>query len=165
MKDSDAFVILLAVWALHHTIEPARAAARRVKQVQDASKQFGARVYDVLHNDAGHKQDLPGKQLTRQAVLQIATDTGFPNPKLASAIAFAESGGVPGAIVRSSREYSIGLWQINARAHRQYDTRMLKDPYLNARAAFEISKGGTDWTPWTTYKNGKYRQFQTGIFS
>jgi Lysozyme like domain len=133
-------------------------------EVAPALQRGGARVYDWLHNDEGHKQDLPGHQLTRQAVLEIATRTGFPNPKLASAIAFAESGGVPGAFVRSSREYSVGLWQINTMAH-PYSVADMKDPLKNAQAAFMISRGGTDWTPWTMYRNGKYRLFLTGVFA
>lgn len=133
-------------------------------QIAPALEQGGARVYDWLHDDARHKQDLPGRQLTRQAVLAIATRAGFPDPKLASAIAFAESGGVPGAVTRSSRENSIGLWQINTRVH-AYSELGLKDPNVNAAAAFQISKGGTDWTPWSVYKNGSYKTFQTGIFA
>lgn len=129
-----------------------------------AFENAGARVYDALHNDEDHMQDLPGKGLTRQAVLAIAKNAHFPDPKLAAAIALAESGGVPGALVRSSREYSVGLWQINTMVH-PYSVDDMKDPIKNAAAAFKISKGGRDWTPWGAYKNGHYKQFQTGILA
>lgn len=132
--------------------------------VVPALQNQGARLYDVLHDDAGHKQDLPGKGLTRQAVLAIATRAGFPDPKLASAIAFAESGGFPGAKKQSSRELSIGLWQINTKVH-PYSVADMKDPHKNAAAAFQISRGGTNWRPWSAYTNGRYRQFQTGVFA
>jgi hypothetical protein len=132
--------------------------------VVPAMQQGGATLYDWLHDDAGHKQHLPGKQLTRAAVLQIATQAGFPDPKLASAIAFAESGGVPGALAVSSREFSVGLWQINTKAH-PYSVDDLKHPLFNARAAYQISKGGTDWRPWSAYTSGGYRKFQTGLFA
>ena len=126
----------------------------------------GARLYDrVLRNDPGHEQDLPGKQMTKQGVLALATATGFKNPKLASAIAFAESGGVPGAVLQTPNEYSVGLWQINLMAHPLYSIDDMKDPVRNAIAAFRISKGGTNWTPWTTYTSGKYRQFLTGVLA
>lgn len=133
-------------------------------EVVPALQQGGANVYEWLHDDAAHKQDLPGKQLTKQAVLAIATQAGFPNPKLAAAIAFAESGGVPGAILRSSREYSVGLWQINLAVH-LFDLDDMKDPIKNAAAAYKISKGGTDWRPWTTYTSGKYKAFQNGVLA
>lgn len=105
-----------------------------------------------------------GAHLTRQALLQLATDTGFPNPKLAAAVALAESGGVTGAINRSAREYSVGLWQINTMAH-PYTADAMKNPQYNAMAAFTISRGGTDWRPWIAYTNGSYRKYLTGVLA
>jgi hypothetical protein len=32
-------------------------------------------------------------------------------------------------------------------------------PRRAARAAYRISAGGSDWTPWTTYNNGAYRAY------
>lgn len=133
-------------------------------QIVPALENAGARVYDYLHNDAGHVKDLPGHQLTRAAVLQIATRAGFPDPKLAAAIALAESGGVPGAMLSSSREISVGLWQINTKVH-PYTVDDMKDPIKNAAAAFKISKAGTDWRPWSAYTNGRYKTFQTGVLA
>jgi hypothetical protein len=124
----------------------------------------GARLYDLLHNDENHMQDLPGKPLTRSALLALAKAAGFPDPKLAAAIALAESGGATGAIVRSSKEYSVGLWQINTRVH-PYTVDDMKDPQKNAAAAFKISHGGTNWKPWSAYNNGRYKIFQTGILA
>jgi Lysozyme like domain len=102
--------------------------------------------------------------LTREAVLQIATRAGFPDPKLASAIAFAESAGMPEAVLRTLREFSVGLWQINTLVH-PYSVQDMRDPIKNAAAAFAISKSGTTWSPWSTYTSGKYRQFLTGVFA
>lgn len=133
-------------------------------EVAPALQRGGASVYDWIHDDAGHKRDLPGHQLTRAAVLKIATAAGFPNPKLASAIAFAESGGVPGAITNTPRELSIGLWQINTRVH-PYSVEDMKDPIKNAAAAFAISRAGTNWQPWSAYTSGAYRKFLTGAFA
>jgi hypothetical protein len=133
-------------------------------QVVPALERSGARLYDALHDDADHARDLPGKQLTRRAVLEIATRAGFPDPKLAAAIALAESGGVPNALVRSSREISVGLWQINTMVH-PYTVDAMRDPRQNAAAAYAISRGGTDWRPWSTYTAGTYRVFQTGVLA
>lgn len=35
----------------------------------------------------------------------------------------------------------------------------LADPVYNAQAAFAISKGGTDWTPWSVFNHETYKQF------
>ncbi|WP_121192616.1 transglycosylase SLT domain-containing protein [Motilibacter peucedani] len=36
------------------------------------------------------------------------------------------------------------------------DSRLLFDPDFNARSAYAISKGGTNWKPWSTYTSGAY---------
>lgn len=153
--DERTLLIVAGLWVL----------SRYSFEVVPKLEQAGSRLYDTLHDDAGHKNDLPGHQLPRDVLLQIATMAGFPNPKLAAAIALAESGGVTNAIVRSSREFSVGLWQINTLAHAQYSPKAMADPMMNAAAAFQISNGGTNWKPWTTYTSGKYKQFQTGILA
>lgn len=132
--------------------------------IAPALQQQGVRIYEFTHDDEGHVRDLPGNQMTRQALLTLATKAGFPDPKLATAIALAESGGVPGAILRSAREISVGLWQINTKVH-PYTVDEMKDPLKNAAAALAISKHGTDWKPWATFTSGKYRKFQTGILA
>ena len=35
----------------------------------------------------------------------------------------------------------------------------LRDPKLNAHAAFVISEGGTVWDKWSVYKSGAYKKF------
>ncbi len=71
-----------------------------------------------------------------------------------TAIALAESGGRNTAHATVGED-SRGLWQINARAHpdlaAQYD---LYDPVQNARAAYQVSHGGADISPWTTTHGG-----------
>jgi cell wall-associated NlpC family hydrolase len=66
-----------------------------------------------------------------------------------TAVALAESGGNAGAH-NPHGENSQGLWQINAAAHPNYANQNLYDPLTNARAAFEVSHGGQDVSPWTT---------------
>ena len=156
MKREDEHALLLfgALWLI----------SKYSWEVVPALQRGGATLYDYLHDDAGHKQDLPINPLSKQAVLAIATRAKFPNPKLATAIAFAESGGVPNALAATSREYSVGLWQINLRKH-SYSRADMSDPNKNAAAAFKISKGGTDWTPWTTFVNGKSRGYLNGVLA
>lgn len=133
--------------------------------IAPALQQQGAKLYDWVHNDAGHRRDLPMNPISKVAILQLAKDAGFPNPKLAAAIAMAESGGVPNALASTSREYSVGLWQINRKAHPEFTQEELSDPEKNAAVAFVISKGGTDWSPWTTYTSGAYKMFLTGVLA
>jgi Lysozyme like domain len=81
---------------------------------------------------------------------------------IASSIAMAESGGDTNIINPGTAlvpEYSVGLWQINLRAHPQYTVASMQNPTQNAAAMFSISGGGKNWNPWSTYTNGSYMQF------
>lgn len=154
-EDEQVLVVLLGIWVI----------SRYTWSVRPAMERAGVNLYEWIHNDQGHMKDLPINPLSKTVVLEIAKRAKFPNPKLAAAIAYAESGGVPNALASTSREYSVGLWQINTRAHPSYTREELSDPIKNAAAAFKISKGGTDWRPWSTFVNGKYKQFLTGVLA
>ena len=70
-----------------------------------------------------------------------------------TAIALAESDG--NASAHNPRgEDSRGLWQINVAAHPDLGRRNLYDPLENAKAAFQVSGGGRDVSPWTTTHGG-----------
>lgn len=153
-EDERALCILVGLYVL----------SKYSWEIAPALQNFGASVYDALHDDGGHKNDLPGKQLTRQAVLALATQAGFPDPKMAAAIAYAESAGIVNALARTAREYSVGLWQVNTKVH-PYTPAQMADPRQNAAAAFKISKGGRDWTPWATFTNGKYLEQRRGVLA
>lgn len=94
-----------------------------------------------------------GEKLTAEKIAAHAFAAGFRGEALvnAVAIALAESGGWTGAH-NPKGEDSRGLWQINVapnvRANKWGD---LSDPAVNARAAFEVSGGGKNFNPWTTY--------------
>lgn len=93
----------------------------------------------------------------------------------AAAIAQAESGGCQYAkhgptddrpvkqcrYTFSTRESSYGLWQVNRFAHPQYSAASLYTELGNAKAAVEISNGGSNFKPWSTFTNGAYKQFLT----
>lgn len=78
------------------------------------------------------------------------------NASIAAAVAMAESGGDPKASNRNT-DGSIdrGLWQINS-VHGALSTF---DVAGNTRAMDRISRNGTTWTPWVTFKTGAYRKF------
>jgi hypothetical protein len=97
---------------------------------------------------------------------ELAAAMGFADPRVAAAVAWAESGGdacaqgdPPGPYLcdrPNGISTSFGLWQIHVPDHREYDPASLLDPAYNARAALAISKGGTDWHLWSTYVHGDY---------
>ena len=111
--------------------------------------------------------------LSLQALRVLAASAGFPDPALAAAVAMAESGG--DTCARGDPKTptdcedlggpstSFGLWQIHVPAHPEVDASRLFDPAYNASAALAISRGGTDWTPWTAYNTGKYAQYYAGV--
>ncbi|WP_041437940.1 hypothetical protein [Thermodesulfobium narugense] len=65
-------------------------------------------------------------------------------------------------------EYSVGLFQINLLAHGKTLCKVfgicnwndqvswLLDPYNNAKFAIYISGNGQNFSPWSTYRDGKY---------
>lgn len=102
------------------------------------------------------------KALTLEALREIAASVGFPDVNVAAAVAMAESSGVVDAIGDRDKGDSIGLWQINVPAHPEFTRELLFNANYNARAAFVISKGGTDWHAWTRFRDGTYLRFMPG---
>ena len=106
---------------------------------------------------------------------------GFTGSGLATAyaIARAESGGRSNAYNgdASTGDNSYGLFQINMlgglrqeRLNKAWKTaggdtfklgseQDLFDPVKNAQVAYHMSNGGQNWSAWTTYTSGKYKQF------
>lgn len=110
-------------------------------------------------------------RLTMAQTYAYARQAGF-DPAAAvimSAIAMGESGLNPDAIGDTSLQDStwgpsIGLTQIRTLKRdtgtgRTRDIDRLRDPLENMLSAFSISSGGKDFTPWTVYNTGKYREF------
>ena len=90
-------------------------------------------------------------RMSPEAIYAVALQAGF-SPEQAvtfTAISLAESGGDP-AVNAAGSEDSRGLWQINVspgvRSNKWGD---LYDPLTNARAAYEVSGGGTNIQPWS----------------
>jgi hypothetical protein len=83
----------------------------------------------------------------------------------ASAVALAESSGNTSATNHNTDgSTDLGGWQINNKAHPQYNQQqLLSNPLYNAKAAVAISSNGKDWGPWVTYKTGAYKKFLSGF--
>jgi hypothetical protein len=72
---------------------------------------------------------------------------------MAAEIAMAESGGSQYATdTNGGQSTDRGYWQINS----IHGAQSTYDAAGNARAAVQISRDGSDWTPWVTYNTGAY---------
>lgn len=108
-------------------------------------------------------------------IAQLALNAGFDEEQavIAVAVALAESGGSTAAVgdaalMNEKWGTSLGLWQIRSlhdparwgsRTDLMRDSSRLFDPQFNAEAAFAISGQGSNWDPWTVYKNGSYQRY------
>lgn len=101
-----------------------------------------------------------GREMSKSELVALYARHNFPDPNLTAAIALAESGGDPSAINTSNEDGSVdrGLLQINS-VHAQYIAARLFEPDYNAQAGYDISSGGTDYTPWVTFNTGAYIPF------
>jgi murein DD-endopeptidase MepM/ murein hydrolase activator NlpD len=108
--------------------------------------------------------------LSNSELISVLSGAGFSGSSLETAfrVVRAESGGRPSALNPNAKtgDYSLGLFQVNMignlgkRRNEQYlkeyagigytGPESLYDPAINARIAYDISKGGTKWTnAWT----------------
>lgn len=105
--------------------------------------------------------------LSYSDLLAYAQQAGFTGQAAdtAAAIALAESGGDPWAVNYNDPGGSYGLTQINAAAHGSSALSTLGNPLAAFQQAFQISGGGTNFSPWSTYNSGAYLQYaQQGAF-
>jgi hypothetical protein len=99
--------------------------------------------------------------LTQPQLQQVLRQAGWPEDlvPVMSAIGMAESSGRTTAINnRPGREYSVGLWQINLLAHREYTAAQMQDPLASARAALAIYRR-EGLRAWGSYTDGRYRRY------
>jgi hypothetical protein len=118
-------------------------------------------------NEGSLEEPLTGR-LTMAQTLAVARAAGVPCGDLviAGAIAKAESDLLTSAVNHNGPTQGCGagsddrgLWQINDCYHPQYPASCVFEAYCNGRAMFDISSGGTNWRPWSTYLNGAYQAF------
>lgn len=81
------------------------------------------------------------RALTEAEMRALAAAVGFTDIDYVIAVAWCESRWRPWA---TGAESEMGLWQI----HPAYHADATYDPLGNARAAYRISAGGTDWSQW-----------------
>lgn len=104
----------------------------------------------------------PAEQLTFKEALARCYEAGFRKKRLVLAVAVmsAESGRRPRARnVNVNGTIDRGLFQINDYWHPKLTDKQAYRVRPNIEYAFTLSKRGTDWTPWTTYRNGVHKKF------
>lgn len=120
------------------------------------------------------------EQFYKGRLIEVLRAVGFKGDALrhAWAVAMKESTGNPEAHNQNTRtgDNSYGLFQINmigklgpARVEKyglsSYED--LFDPYINARIAYQMSGGGTDWGPWgigpNAYNGGTTGSYHTWL--
>lgn len=116
---------------------------------------------NIPPGSGGNIPGLGSQTITPAQVAAVANLAGFRGDALTTAVAvsFAEDGSHDTRAVNHNADgsWDTGLWQINSVHWGQFPQRDLADAQKNAHAAYVISSGGHNWTPWTTYKNGEYR--------
>lgn len=91
---------------------------------------------------------------------------GYPAIVVAVSVALAESSCNPNAKNVNGPTSGCpngstdrGLWQINDCYHPGVSNTCAYNAMCNAIAAYQISGGGTNWSPWSTYGSGVWRQY------
>lgn len=105
--------------------------------------------------------------LTDKQIAGYAAGAGFKGTaeQTAIAVALAESGGNPNATNQNKNSAGQvtstdrGLWQINNVYHSEVSDSCAFSPACAATQTYRISSGGSNWTPWTTYKTGAYQKY------
>ena len=105
--------------------------------------------------------------LTDSQLVDLLKAVGFKGQglKMAWAVAKAESNGRPFAFNGNAKtgDSSYGIFQINMLGTLGPDRRdkfdlglnaELFSPVKNAKIVFHMTKGGTDWSSWSSYKKG-----------
>ena len=104
-------------------------------------------------------QTLTPDQIAALIRKHFPADMSEEDVRIGIAIVYAESGGNPTLVYDKNRNGSIdrGLWQINS-VHKPDLSRIFDPEYNTEMAAGVYTRAGRKWTPWSAFKNGKYRE-------
>ena len=151
IRNTILILILLVPLTLYATSEMNADSDEEVDVIKPTSEDF---VSDELNGEVS--------QLQEKSIKEKIQDVFGSNWRVAYAIMMAESHEKPNAInYNSDRSKSIdrGLFQINSYWHPDVSIECAFDIDCNIKEAYRISKGGTNWTPWVTYKKGIYKKY------
>lgn len=114
----------------------------------------------------------PSETLTDGELKELLSAVGFEGKALkqAWAIAKSESNSRPMAYNgnRKTGDSSYGIFQINMLGELGIDRKekfdlksniLLFDPVINAEITYYMTKGGTDWSSWSSLNGARYKEF------
>ena len=114
----------------------------------------------------------PSEMLTDGELKELLSAVGFEGKalKMAWAIAKSESNSRPMAYNgnRKTGDSSYGIFQINMLGKLGIDRKekfelksniLLFDPVINAEITYYMTKGGTDWSSWSSLNGERYKEF------
>jgi len=114
----------------------------------------------------------PSEMLTDGELKELLSAVGFEGKALkqAWAIAKSESNSRPMAYNgnRKTGDSSYGIFQINMLGELGIDRKekfdlksniLLFDPVINAEITYYMTKGGTDWSSWSSLNGARYKEF------
>ena len=167
LTDAQVKAIVDTVQGQEKSAGAAKAAADEASR--EASIQSNEALYgQQATNTVGGASQFSGK-MSPQERAQVAYQAGFRGQALVDAVAISMAEGDNGEINNnpSTGDYSVGPWQINyygglgAARTAKYGpaSTLANDPQKNAAAAFDLSGGGSNFAPWSTYKSGAYKKF------
>ncbi len=116
----------------------------------------------------------PSEALTDKELKELLSAVGFEGKalKMAWAIAKSESNARPMAYNgnRKTGDSSYGIFQINMLGELGIDRKekfdlksniLLFDPVINAEITYYMTKGGLDWSSWSSLGGDRYKEFLT----
>ena len=114
----------------------------------------------------------PSETLTDNELKELLSSVGFEGKalKMAWAIAKSESNARPMAYNgnRKTGDSSYGIFQINMLGKLGIDRKekfelksniTLFDPVINAEITYYMTKGGTDWSSWSSLNGARFEEF------
>ena len=114
----------------------------------------------------------PSENLTDKELKELLSAVGFEGKalKTAWAIVKAESNARPMAYNgnRKTGDSSYGIFQINMLGELGIDRKekfdlksniLLFDPVINAEITYYMTKGGTDWSSWSSLNGTRHKEF------
>jgi len=114
----------------------------------------------------------PSENLTDKELKELLSAVGFEGKalKMAWAIAKSESNARPMAYNgnRKTGDSSYGIFQINMLGELGIDRKekfelksniLLFDPVINSEITYYMTKGGTDWSSWSSLNGARFKEF------
>ena len=114
----------------------------------------------------------PSETLTDKELKELLSAVGFEGKalKMAWAIAKSESNARPMAYNgnRKTGDSSYGIFQINMLGELGIDRKekfelksniLLFDPVINSEITYYMTKGGTDWSSWSSLNGARFKEF------